>query len=150
MILIVGYGNPLRGDDAVGQQMALVMEQRLKGEEIQVMTAYQLTPELVEPVRHARLVIFIDARVGETPGMIIQETVEPETGAGAFTHNVSPVILLGAAHELYGATPVGILISIVGATFDYSSELSPQLNRMLPILTDQVEEIIKTYSGVAI
>jgi hydrogenase maturation protease len=147
VILIVGYGNPLRSDDAVGQRMALILEQRLKAEEIQVMTAYQLTPELVEPIRHVRLVIFIDARVGKTPGTINWQTVAPETGAGAFTHNVSPAILLGAANALYGVTPVGILISIVGATFDYSSELSPELNRMLPILTDQVEEIIRAHSG---
>lgn len=150
MITIIGYGNPLRSDDAIGQRLAQIMEQRLKPEAIEVMTAYQLTPELVEPIRHAQLVIFIDARVGKTPGKIVWEDVEPEAGGGAFTHHVSPGTLLGAVDALYGAKPAGILISIVGADFDYGSDLSQQLNRMLPELAEQVEAIIQTNMRVAI
>ncbi len=150
MIFIIGYGNPLRSDDAIGQQMALLMEQRLQGEDIQVKTAYQLTPELVEPISHAQLVIFIDARIGAIPGIVIWESIEPEITIGAFTHHVSPAALLSAAHELYGAKPKGILISIAGAVFDYGSELSPQLNRVLPGLADQIEAIIRTQTGISI
>ncbi len=149
MILIIGYGNPLRSDDAIGQHLVRLLERRLRGS-VEVFTAYQLTPELVEPVSHARLVIFIDARVGETPGTMIQEIVEPAADAGAFTHNVSPGTLLGAAKTLYGATPKGILISIAGAVFDYGSELSPELNRLLPALADQVEAVLKTSSALSI
>jgi hydrogenase maturation protease len=144
VILIIGYGNPLRSDDAIGQRIAQMMERRLKGETIEVITAYQLTPELVEPIRDAQRVIFVDARVGEKPGTVMQESVIPETGAGAFTHNVSPGTLLGAAGELYGMTPAGILISIVGVCFDYGSDLSPELNRVLPDIADRVEAMIKT------
>ncbi len=43
MMLIIGYGNPLRSDDAIGQRLAQMMEQRLKPEVVQVITAYQLT-----------------------------------------------------------------------------------------------------------
>ncbi len=141
MILIIGYGNPLRSDDAIGQRIAEMMEQRLN--DVQVQVVYQLTPELVESVRHAEWVFFIDARVGETLGKIIQEAVEPQAGAGAFTHNVSPATLLGAVQEFYGMTPRGILISIVGASFDYGSQLSPKLNHLLRSLADQVESIIQ-------
>ena len=48
MILILGYGNPLRSDDALGQRVAQALRQRLKGGDFQVQTAYQLTPELVD------------------------------------------------------------------------------------------------------
>jgi hydrogenase maturation protease len=150
VILIIGYGNPLRGDDAVGQRIAEIMEYRLADEGVQVKIVYQLTPELVEPISRVQTVVFIDARVGETPGLVTQESVKPETDAGAFTHNVSPVTLLGAADELYGVIPTGVLISIVGATFDYSCQLSPQLTRMLSTIADQVEAIIRTYFGVTI
>ncbi len=150
MILIIGYGNPLRSDDAIGQHLAQLMEQRLKSASVQVITAYQLTPELVEPIRDAQLVVFIDARVGQRPGKVIWENVAPEVSTGAFTHHVSPGTLLGAADELYEAKPEGILISIVGADFEYGSELSSQLNAMLPEITDQVEAIIKTNMSVVI
>lgn len=150
MLLIIGYGNPLRADDAIGQRLAHLMEERLKPEVAAVITAYQLTPELVEPIRESQLVIFIDARVGAVPGKVIWEHVVPETSTGAFTHHVSPNTLLGAANDLYAANPEGILISIVGANFDYGSDLSSQLNEMLPKITDQVEAIIKTNMSLAI
>ncbi len=150
MMLVIGYGNPLRSDDAIGQRIAQMMEERLKPEPLQVITAYQLTPELVEPIRDAQLVIFIDARVGLKAGTVIWESVAPEISTGTFTHHVSPGTLLGAADELYSAKPKGILISIVGATFDYGSDLSDQLNGMLPQLANQVEAIIKTNMSVVI
>ncbi len=105
---------------------------------------------MVEPIRDAQLVIFIDARVGQRPGKVIWENVAPEISTGAFTHHVSPGTLLGAADELYAAKPEGILISVVGADFEYGSDLSDQLNRMLPEIADQVEAIIKTNMSVVI
>jgi hydrogenase maturation protease len=144
MILIIGYGNPLRTDDAIGQHIAGMMQERLKYEAARVITAYQLTPELVEPILCAQLVIFIDARVGSTPGKITWENVDPQSSAGAFTHNVTPSSLLHAAHELYDVKPAGILISIIGADFEYGNDLSPVLNRMLPSIANQIETIIQT------
>lgn len=148
MILVIGYGNPLRTDDAIGQRMAQMMAQRLDDEALRMITAYQLTPELMEPISQARLVIFIDARVGTMTGKVSWENVEPEIGAGAFTHHVSPATLLGASHDLYGGMPTGILISIIGSDFEYGSELSAELNDMLPDLAEQVENIIRTNIGV--
>lgn len=150
MILIIGYGNPLRSDDAIGQHVAAMIEQRLQHEGLQVITAYQLTPELIEPIQYAELVVFIDARVGQRLGEVIRETVKPEISTGVFTHHVTPGTLLGAADVLYAAKPKGILISIVGADFEYGSDLSEQLSRMLPEIADEVENIIKTNLKVAI
>lgn len=145
MILVIGYGNPLRSDDGIGPRIAQVIEQRLNGKDVQIITAHQLTPELVEPISRARLVIFIDARTGGIPGMKMQEVVKAETGVGgAFTHHASPAALLGAAQALYGSSSQGILMTVTGASFEYGSELSPLLNRMLPTLADQVEAIIRT------
>ena len=147
-MLIIGYGNPLRTDDAIGQRMAQIMAQRLDDERLRMITAYQLTPELMEPISQARFVVFIDARVGSIPGEVLWEDVEPETGRPAFTHHVSPGTLLGAAQDLYGASPTGILISIVGADFEYGSDLSAAFNNMLPDLAARVESIIKTKISV--
>jgi len=150
MILIIGYGNPLRGDDAIGQRIAERISRHSTRYEVRVLTAYQLTPELVEPISHAQLVVFIDARVDQVVGEILLETVEPLHGAGAFTHNVSPAALLGAARILYGVTPDGLLISIAGTSFDYSGELSPELSLMLPMMTKQVQDIIDTHARATI
>jgi len=144
MILVIGYGNQLRTDDAIGQKITHIMKQRLNDEAVKVTTAYQLTPELVEPICNSTLVVFIDACVGATPGRIVWEFVDPHPEAKLFTHHVSPGTLLDAAHEFYGAVPEAILISITGADFEYGSDLSPEMNRMLPHITDQIEAIIRT------
>jgi hydrogenase maturation protease len=143
VIFIIGYGNPLRTDDGIGACIAESLEERLDGAAVCVHTAYQLTPEWVEPIRRAALIVFIDARVGDRPGTLIQEVVEPAACAGAFTHHVSPATLLGAAQGLYGVTPKGILISITGANFDFGSGLSSQLSESLISLANQVEAIIR-------
>jgi Ni,Fe-hydrogenase maturation factor len=66
-------------------------------ESVQVIACHQLTPELVDPVSRAELVVFIDAAETGRPGEIHIAEVQPEVDSGAFTHNVSPASLLAAA-----------------------------------------------------
>jgi len=63
-VLVVGYGNPLRGDDGAGFNAAwlLSLDPRLQGAD--VLIRQQLTPELAEDVARADLVVLIDAAVG--------------------------------------------------------------------------------------
>jgi hydrogenase maturation protease len=148
MILAIGYGNPLRSDDAIGQQVAWDLRQHFEENDLSVRVDYQLTPELAELARHFDVVVFIDARVGETPGAVIQETVQPCAGSCAFTHNLTPATLLGMANEFYGTNSTGLLISIVGEKFDYGLHLSPRLTRLLPAITTQTADIIKQHSRI--
>jgi len=150
MILIIGYGNPLRSDDAIGKQIAQTMKDHLKRSDVEVVLTFQLTPELVENVSHAELVVFIDAKMDGTPGEVIHEAVKPQSLTGAFTHNVTPMSLLATAYELYGALTNGIMISITGAGFGYGCELSSQLQEKLPAIADQVKAIIESSAQVQI
>jgi hydrogenase maturation protease len=59
--LIIGYGCPLRGDDAFGWHAAHRLLKLAGNDSVQVLATHQLTPELAEPISHADLVIFIDA-----------------------------------------------------------------------------------------
>ncbi|MBI1256250.1 MAG: hydrogenase maturation protease [Chloroflexi bacterium] len=145
MILMIGYGNPLRCDDGLGQAVAQALQERVTCSAVQVQTVYQLTPELVEPVSHACLVVFIDARTEGRPGEVFVETVTPLSTNGAFTHNVTPATLLGMAYELYGAQPDGLLISIVGALFDYGTTFSVPIRQSLPAIIEQIEAIIAAH-----
>ena len=47
-IVIFGYGNPLRGDDAVGFLVARELEIRLTGTGVRVISTHQLNPEHAE------------------------------------------------------------------------------------------------------
>jgi hydrogenase maturation protease len=142
MLLVIGYGNPLRADDGIGQVVANRLADRLRSPAVRIITAHQLTPELAEPISRASMAIFIDACEGERPGAVACKTVALEAIDGAFTHHSTPATLLTAARELYGNSPAGLLISIVGMSFDYGTELSPQMTNALPHLTEQLIGLI--------
>ena len=67
-VLVVGYGNPLCGDDGVGWHAAglLASDPRLDG--VRVVTHHQLAPELATDVSRASLVVLVDASTDGDPG----------------------------------------------------------------------------------
>lgn len=132
MSLIIGYGNPLRSDDALGQMLA---------EALGGIAVAQLNPELAENIAHADLVIFIDACYGETAGEIDYARLRPNKDA-PISHYSSPSALLSAAQALYGNVPPAYLISITGASFDYGDRLSPQIKQQLPSIIEKLRALI--------
>lgn len=139
---IIGYGNPLRCDDGLGQYLAEAL-----GQGWEVIMPTQLTPELAEPISRADCVIFIDAALGETPGAVRSEPVAPKLILGAFTHTVNPASLLAAAHELYGASPPALMISVTGASFEYGCDFSPIIRQQLSKIVSDVEKVIAAFQN---
>jgi len=123
--LIIGYGNPLRGDDAVGFLAAERLLERHHEADLEIIACHQLTPELVDPISRAERVIFIDASVEGEPGAISVTPVEPEVAVGlGFTHFTTPAGLLAGAQSLYGKAPKATLICIAGQNFEIGDRLS--------------------------
>jgi hydrogenase maturation protease len=122
--LVIGYGSPLRGDDAVGQEVAAAVA-AWGVPDVQCLAVQQLTPELAEPVAHARLVVFVDAYPA-TPGASVDvRPLEPGGGPAALGHTADPRFLLGLARALYGACPPAWLVTVPGTDFDLGTGLSP-------------------------
>lgn len=142
-VLIVGYGNPLRGDDGLGWHAAeRLRELDLPGTE--VLTVHQLTPELAEDLSRVDLALFIDAREGGEPGSWRAEAV----GSGAdtsqaFTHHATPAGLIDNARLLYGSAPEGVLFSMSGESFEYREGLSEGVAAALPELLAAVAERVR-------
>jgi hydrogenase maturation protease len=67
-VLIIGYGNPLRGDDSLGWQIAARPTTSIQDEPVEVLALDQLTPELSELISEVELVVFIDASYAGKPG----------------------------------------------------------------------------------
>lgn len=141
MILIIGYGSLLRGDDGIGQILAEALHERLP--HATTISTTQLTPELAAQMSEAENVYFIDACAEGSPGQLAIRWVEPRHDGGAFTHHVTPETLLGAAHDLYGSTPDVELITVSGASFGNTDHLSPELRDMLPELVVTLQNEIE-------
>jgi hydrogenase maturation protease len=142
--LVLGYGNPLRGDDGVGWQAAILVARELE-ETVEVLARHQLTPELAETLSQMDRVIFIDAACEGTPGEVCCRQLACQWGGGqSFTHHVAPADLLATAQALYGHAPEGYLVTVNGASFGYTEALSPVVSAALPQVLAQVKEIVQS------
>jgi hydrogenase maturation protease len=121
-LLIIGYGNSLRGDDGVGRLIAEnVLTWHLPG--VVVRSCHQLVPELVEDLKSAERVLFVDSAANE--GDVRLRKIFAQPMRQSLTHSCDPCSLLALAHELYGRTPEGWLLTIPGSCFEISEENSP-------------------------
>ena len=137
-MLIIGYGNPLRGDDGLGWHAAEALR-ALPGAD--VITTHQLTPELAEEASRTALVIFLDAAETGVPGeWRRREVVETAPTSAAFTHHVTPGSLLAAARLLYGHAPRAVLFTMTGERFDFHEGLSETVAAVLPGMLRAVRE----------
>jgi hydrogenase maturation protease len=125
-LLVIGYGNDLRGDDAVGQRVAAAVAQWwLPG--VRTITAHQLTPELADSLAASAHAIFVDAQAAEgVPGPIQIQRLEPEAIQPASAHSADPRTLLAFAQTIYGRCPQAWWITIPVARFDFGADLSPE------------------------
>jgi hydrogenase maturation protease len=135
--LIIGLGNPLRGDDSAGQRAAEALYHCIAPESADIRLCHQLTPELSEPLARASLAVFIDARDGGEPGQICVQQLD-SGGETRHTHFMTPGALLLMAKTLYGRAPHAWLVTISAAQFDLGAPLSPDVEAALPEVIKRV------------
>jgi hydrogenase maturation protease len=145
-VLVVGCGNTLRGDDGVGWHVAqgVADDERLGG--ARVLTGQQLTPELAADVAGARLVVVVDARVGNgPPGTIrtewLDRTLRP-TERTAQWHHVDIGEILDLADRLYGARPPVAVVSVDADQVDPGDSLSPAVAAAVPEAVAAVVRVV--------
>ena len=137
--LLVGYGNPLRGDDGVGPVVAegfLAEAEALMGPaagEVKVVAVPQLLPELAELFAEAERVVLVDASMGDPPGTVRVRRVEPSTATGEpVIHAYDPATLAAWAGQLYGRTPVVQVIAVGTQSFAFGQGLTPDVAAVVP------------------
>jgi len=139
-ILIIGYGNPLRGDDGFGWHLAQRLKRKFTDCDIEVVAAHQLTPELAEPISRSHYVVFADASVNaDTCGVTLEKIREPEQDDSSFSHRMCPEALLRMARTLYGSAPrAAFLLSAQAYELGYQEQLSPEMAAELDKAVEQV------------
>ncbi len=138
-ILIIGYGNPLRMDDGLGQVAALRIEGLVRDPGVRVLVRHQMGVELAGELRDADLTIFIDAHAGDEAGTLKEEEVVPiDAFSGSLSHHLGPDVLLGCVQALYQRRPQAFVYSIAAESFDHGEGLSPAVEAALPQLIDKI------------
>jgi hydrogenase maturation protease len=142
-ILVIGYGNSSRGDDAFGQLAAERIRELVRQPDVQTICLHQLAPELMEDLSQADLAIFIDAAASGEPGSLIRRDISAQPGTrAAFTHHGSPEALLSGAQALYGRSAEGVMFSVAAADFSFGAELSPAVADKLAPVVESVLRLI--------
>ena len=142
-VLVIGYGNPLRGDDGVGWAAAQKLADRVDPDRVGTMGVHQLTPELAETISRVDRVIFIDAAVNKPAGYLSCRAVEPADSDRVMTHQLDPEGLLALSRRLFGRCPKAHLLTVGGADFSHREDLSPAVERACEKLVAHLEEMLK-------
>lgn len=133
-LLVFGFGNPSRGDDALGPEFVRRAEVRFSEAivhgALEVLTDYQLQVEHVLNLEGRERVYFVDAGASATEPQPQGYSVTRVAGAcdASFTtHLLSPAALL----HIYGAVveskaPECWLIAIAGHQFELGAPMSPE------------------------
>lgn len=123
--LIIGIGNPLRGDDGLGWAAVEALQRLLPPDNVECICVQQLTMDLVENLNQVQQVTFIDARAGDPPGERHSSIIAADSALeAASSHFFDPQTLLAAVQALYGRHPAAMLHTINAASFDYGASLS--------------------------
>jgi hydrogenase maturation protease len=141
--LVIGYGNPTRGDDAIGWVAAERLTEEIQDGRVHVLARQQLTLDLAADLGQIERVVFIDAAVMGTPGEIQIERIDPAASCiEAFSHQLAPAALLECAFALYGECPEGYLVSVTGESFEFGDKLTTPVATVLPDVLSRVRELI--------
>lgn len=123
-ILVFGYGNPSRGDDAVGPLLLDYLEQRIDLSETELMTDFQLQIEHAMDLQSRKLVLFVDASVSCREAFSLTE-LRPAHDNSYTSHAMSPSALLQVYQNINKTPPPpSFLLSIRTEHFELGAPVS--------------------------
>lgn len=132
--LVIGIGNPLRGDDGVGAllaEQAAVLTAAEPDGPVAVRSVQQLTPELAEELAQLEAVLFIDAWPAPAGAVPQLQPLSP-AGSSNDSHRLEPAALLAVSQVLYGRAPAAQLLLVPAQAFEHGTALSAELKAALP------------------
>ncbi len=136
--LVIGYGNVHRADDGVAHHVVNALRKHLGqeafaedqtgleslGAERDSILLTQLAPELIDILVDYDQIIFVDAHVRDDMPDLYHEMVPLEYVISAFTHHMTPAMLLALLKAIHHREPAGHIVSIRGRDFDFHDSLS--------------------------
>ena len=147
--LILGWGNPGRGDDGLGPEFVRAMA-GLEIPGVATDSDYQLQVEDAAEIAGYQRVLFVDAdRGGAEPFWLDRQ--RPDGSLAFSTHSVTPGAILTLARDLFQAEPEAWILGIRGYEFDlFAERLSNQARSNLDqavgyvksaLLADALEQV---------
>ena len=145
-LLIIGYGHPTHGDDAIASEVTALIK-ALGFENVEVCAVEQLTPELSAKLAKADYAIFVHACWMKTAQVKVSslEACGMETGgssAPGYGHSWHPCSLLALTNSVYGRYPQSWWVKVAGQNFLGGHHLSHRANQSIENAVEQIEALI--------
>jgi len=135
-VLVLGWGNPSRGDDALGPELvrrleALSAHKAPAWHHHEFLTDFQLQPEHAIDLAERDVVLFADAAaVGRAPFSLSR--VNPARDRSFTSHAMSPSAVLATYREVFDREPPdAYLLAIRGERFELGEPMSAAAQRHL-------------------
>jgi len=142
-ILIFGYGNLSRGDDALAPLLLEKIEAEIDVNKVEILTDFQLQIEHALDLEDRQLVLFVDASVACESAFDFCE-LQPSRDKSYTTHAMSPASVLQVYQSIKKtAPPPCFLLSIQGLSFELGESLTTQAQQNLQQALEFTEQLLK-------
>lgn len=130
-ILVFGYGNLSRGDDALGVLMLEHIEAHFSLENIDLLTDFQLQIEHALDLENRELVVFVDASVKSDIAFEFTR-LQPVRDLSHTTHAMSPAAILDTYQTIKKESPPPCFLLAIGAdSFELGEDLGEKAKQNL-------------------
>lgn len=134
-VLIFAWGNPSRGDDALGplfgEHFATLAERHPEWGEIEFLTDFQLQVEHALDLQGRSRVLFVDASI-DAPAPCSLQRIQAFKDSSFTTHAMSPQAVLQVYADIEDSEPPPTwLLAIHGESFELGDDLSDSARKHL-------------------
>ena len=140
-ILIFTWGNPSRGDDAIGPRIYDLLRKE-NFSDVDLLTDFQLQIEHAVDLENRERVLFIDASVSATAPFEFYR-LKPVQDDSYSTHAMSPESLLATYEKVNkAAPPPAFMLSIRGYEFGLGLAMSDKATANLTTASDFIHQLL--------
>ena len=144
-VVVLGCGNPSRGDDALGPALLDRVRRWLADRpdlSVRVVGDVQLQVDHARELVGADLVLFIDADASAHAPFSLRRTKESRDSSST-TDELSPEAVLHVAHALTGrAPPPAWVLGVRGESFELGDEMTTNAHGHLEVAWDELLELL--------
>jgi hydrogenase maturation protease len=154
--LVIGFGNPERGDDGAALHVVNRLRSQLGwpplaeedggladlGQDTAVFVP-QLVPELAVDAAGYESIVLVDAHVTEEQRPVVDMRLQPEYQPAVFSHLLSPAMFLWLVQAVSGRTHAAFLVSLRGHCFEYHRGLSSATAALVDPAAEKVLELLR-------
>ena len=129
-LLVLAWGNPSRGDDALGpllaERLLVHTEAAFLAGRVEVLTDFQLQVEHALDLVGRERVLFVDAALDLAEPFTVRP-LQPARGGGIGSHALAPEAVLQVYQDLHGqAPPPSTLLAVRASAFELGTAPSVQ------------------------